>query len=467
MPAQPCSAPLPQGEKCSNQAAVRGLCSGHRAQERKGRPFTALAKPRPRNLRDEELANWFIANYTRAEADCLIWTKAVSNGFANVSANGQKTFAHLFVAEQLVNHAPISLASETVEHTCGRRLCINPEHLLIKARSRPLPRKRSSGEWLEELQAAGFHTSLLPGSFELPATLTAGTELPLHRDCGHTRLIQVRLVNRDSLSSCQDCSRKHPFSEEYWKLRLDSSDLILQGELPSPLTKDSLVNVLKPCGHTSPLRLQTALSSVTVKARCRPCGSDRTKYWLDLAKTNSVVFLDDLPEKLDSDIPVRVLRPCGCPVAVPLSTAVKGHKSFCMKCRSKKGRVRRSKGELQVQAHLEENFNYKIIPSYRELGFEIDLFIPELNLGIEYNGDFWHSDLHLVPKHGITAEQYHTQKLTACRDNGIALAFLWDSDWKRSNSEVVDAFTVFIESQGADTPEILTRLVSKRDVASQ
>ena len=52
-------------------------------------------------------------------------------------------------------------------------------------------------------------------------------------------------------------------------------------------------------------------------------------------------------------------------------------------------------------------------------GMEIDIFLPELNLGFEFNGIFWHSTR-------FKSNRYHIDKLINLNKNGIKLIHLWE-----------------------------------------
>jgi hypothetical protein len=49
--------------------------------------------------------------------------------------------------------------------------------------------------------------------------------------------------------------------------------------------------------------------------------------------------------------------------------------------------------------------------------FELDIYLPELNIAIEYNGVYWHS---------MKNEDYHYIKSSKCDDVGINLLHIWD-----------------------------------------
>ena len=59
---------------------------------------------------------------------------------------------------------------------------------------------------------------------------------------------------------------------------------------------------------------------------------------------------------------------------------------------------------------------------------EIDIFLPELNIGIEYNGLYWHSELQLL-KAGQQVKKDFEKYKTAQR-NGIRLIQIYEDEWK-------------------------------------
>ncbi|RTK94011.1 hypothetical protein EKI60_04625 [Candidatus Saccharibacteria bacterium] len=64
-----------------------------------------------------------------------------------------------------------------------------------------------------------------------------------------------------------------------------------------------------------------------------------------------------------------------------------------------------------------ERSNRSIIAPY-----ELDIFIPSMNMAVEYNGLYWHSEKF---KH----RNYHYDKYIACKEKGIRLIQIWEDDW--------------------------------------
>lgn len=60
-----------------------------------------------------------------------------------------------------------------------------------------------------------------------------------------------------------------------------------------------------------------------------------------------------------------------------------------------------------------------ILPNRREL----DIYLPDLKIAIEFNGIYWHSEK-------FTGKKEHQQKQQQCRDLGIRLVMVWEDDWR-------------------------------------
>lgn len=74
---------------------------------------------------------------------------------------------------------------------------------------------------------------------------------------------------------------------------------------------------------------------------------------------------------------------------------------------------------------------------------ELDIYLPDYNLAIEYCGLYWHSDVH-------KDINYHRNKYRLCCDKNIRLITLFEDEWK-SNNELVKQKLLSI--LGKDTRE--------------
>lgn len=100
----------------------------------------------------------------------------------------------------------------------------------------------------------------------------------------------------------------------------------------------------------------------------------------------------------------------------------------CRKCSAGK---HASKGEREVWELLKElGFDPEHSNRTAIVPLEIDLYIPELRIGIEYNGMYWHSE---EVRHDPRA---HEAKWAKAKAAGIRLIQIWELDWQESREEV-------------------------------
>lgn len=96
----------------------------------------------------------------------------------------------------------------------------------------------------------------------------------------------------------------------------------------------------------------------------------------------------------------------------------------------------RSKAEEEIEQFLLDN-NIKTINNYRPPfleGKELDLFIPELNLAIEYHGLVWHSER--FTKNISSIKTIHEFKYLKCKENNITLIQIFQDEWEHKQDIV-------------------------------
>ena len=83
----------------------------------------------------------------------------------------------------------------------------------------------------------------------------------------------------------------------------------------------------------------------------------------------------------------------------------------------------RSKYERQLCEILDSlEVNYILHNRQIIQGQELDIYIPEKKLAIEFNGDYWHSSIYKDKK-------YHQNKTIACAKQGIRLLHIFEYEW--------------------------------------
>lgn len=86
--------------------------------------------------------------------------------------------------------------------------------------------------------------------------------------------------------------------------------------------------------------------------------------------------------------------------------------------------------ENELFEYLRTIYHGKIEQNIRILdGKEIDIYFPELKIGIEYNGDYWHSD-------GKVDKNYHLNKYNIAKTKDIKLIQIIGSIWNNEKEKI-------------------------------
>jgi len=91
----------------------------------------------------------------------------------------------------------------------------------------------------------------------------------------------------------------------------------------------------------------------------------------------------------------------------------------------------RSRAEDEINEFLQQ-YNINTIKNAKVNGIEIDLFIPDKAVGIEYNGVLWHSYGTTYPcnsHHETSGRQKHSIKNQICQTNNINLITVFENEW--------------------------------------
>ena len=80
--------------------------------------------------------------------------------------------------------------------------------------------------------------------------------------------------------------------------------------------------------------------------------------------------------------------------------------------------------EQEVEDFIKTIYGGEIIRNDRKIlkGKELDIYIPEKNLAIEFNGCYWHSKL-------CVDKKYHQEKSLICQKNNIRLIHIYEDEW--------------------------------------
>lgn len=117
------------GPQCARDVWAKGLCNRHYAQQREGRPLTALRPMRKPNMSAEETGKWIIEQVeVDPDSGCWIWPLALNQkGYGKVNFQGKRWYVHRLMFSIFVGPLADSLVLDHID--CVSRACCNPAHL--------------------------------------------------------------------------------------------------------------------------------------------------------------------------------------------------------------------------------------------------------------------------------------------------------------------------------------------------
>lgn len=91
-----------------------------------------------------------------------------------------------------------------------------------------------------------------------------------------------------------------------------------------------------------------------------------------------------------------------------------------------------SKKEIEVREFIRSIYKNKIITNSKSIidNYELDIYLPDINFAVEYNGLYWHCENKKIDKN------YHLNKTLNCDKKGINLFHLFEDDWINRNEIV-------------------------------
>lgn len=117
-----------------------------------------------------------------------------------------------------------------------------------------------------------------------------------------------------------------------------------------------------------------------------------------------------------------------------------GHTQLCIQFKNFGIDIHPNVGQQQVFDFIKSIYSGTILLNDRKVldGKEIDIYLPELNIGIEYDGIFWHSE------NSSGKVNYHIEKDVLAKSKGIKLYHILDLEWKDKQELVKSRISSFV-----------------------
>lgn len=115
--------------------------------------------------------------------------------------------------------------------------------------------------------------------------------------------------------------------------------------------------------------------------------------------------------------------------------------------------LNRSKPEFIIVKQIEDG-GYKVTPTFKIGSKSYDFYLPEFNLLIEYNGDYWHcnpkkysADYYNVKKSKLAKEiwEYDANKIYLAKSNGYIIETIWESEYKLNKNIIIETINKYLK----------------------
>ena len=117
-----------------------------------------------------------------------------------------------------------------------------------------------------------------------------------------------------------------------------------------------------------------------------------------------------------------------------------------------------SSPELELQ-NLLKGFGIDFVTHERRVldGMEIDIYIPNKKIGIEFNGDYWHSS-------AVKDRNYHFDKSKLAESKGIRLIHIYEYEWRVMKDKIIQLLKIALGVVGS---KIYARKCEIKEISNQ
>ena len=114
-----------------------------------------------------------------------------------------------------------------------------------------------------------------------------------------------------------------------------------------------------------------------------------------------------------------------------------------------------SKPEIKLKDFIRSFYKGEIITNSKNIipPMELDIFVPTLNLAIEFNGGYWHSEI-------FKDKNYHLHKYNLCKSKGIRLISIWEWEYLKDKNKIEN----FIKNLILEKKKLFARKLQIKEV---
>jgi len=218
--------------------------------------------------------------------------------------------------------------------------------------------------------------------------------------------------------TCPVCNKRTHNSTEIIQKKLERLNLELLEGYKGVNEKHIIRN--KGCGH----EYTSSLAEISRKSDCPICVFRKYSKSIDIERVKTEVEKKDLvlisEEYSNTHTHLQVkCEKCYNEYFVSRTNILSGKK--CPYCSGVN-----STGEKELKEFIISIYSNTLIERKKfkkdSRKYELDIYLPDLNIGFEYNGLYWHSDLK-------RDKNYHIDKTKFFKDLGIRIVHIFEDEW--------------------------------------
>ena len=274
----------------------------------------------------------------------------------------------------------------------------------------------------------------------------------LHKKCGGITKVMPYTIISGFLKECGKCrSAKYNDSKEFLKnqKRSDKDDYDIIGKWGG--VKNKTVFLHKKCNKTfekSPNAFQSMKDCPhCLKAKELKIEQEKIDSKLKEIYNDKIIRISEYVSN-KKPIKVKCLK-CGREKQTGIQPLLKGTFS-CETCNNQNV----SGKEKELLKFIRKIYNGPIITSTKTIikPLELDIYLPELKMAFEFNGNYWHSTKKIK-------KNYHQEKTLKCQKEQIKLFHVYEFDWDEKRAETEKKIKSLFKKEEIILKEITTEKV--------
>lgn len=263
-----------------------------------------------------------------------------------------------------------------------------------------------------------------------------------------------RIIEQDGLLFCPHCMKKYTNQKKYGYDNAQSSPEVKAKISKSSKENNNIINI------TNYVKKKYGVDNI---AKVKDIAKIRAKTKRDVIftsieeklKKHNLKILNKTDEYIGQRLNNKNIKyDFKCLVCdTEFKGTMNGHIPSCPTCYSKA-----SKPEKEVSDFIKEVYTGEIIENSKEIikPLELDIYLPEKKLAIEFDGLYWHSI-------EFKEKEYHLKKSEIAEQKGIQVLHIFEDEW-RDKKEIVKSIIKFKLGQ---TKKIYARKTNFKEISSK